>query len=410
MKTLPLIAVTLSLCALATAPALAQQTSTDTTGTTATPQQPPAPTGSSTMSTTTTTTTTGTMGTTMPNKPMVTQSPDTGKPIYILPPNATGSDKYKASWLFYNLDDREVKRYQAQGFSDSTIKGAANLALRTGLDVDYVLERVRESGYSLTQLAAMYGVTTDNLNADLPGMGAQSYSIASADMYAPTPSYAMSTTSTMSTSTASSASMPTATAATQGDIMSVLSSDPRFSTLASAIRAAGLTSSLQGAGPFTLFAPTNDAFAKLPAGTLDDLLKPENRSKLSSILLYHVVSGKMSGSDVLAMSAPGTPRSLQGDTLTVTNVAPVKVNDANVTATDIQASNGVIHAIDTVLMPPSMATAPAAATTTPTPAPATPAPVPNTPAPTTNPTPESPTTPASPGTPTTPNTPTTPAP
>jgi len=341
----------------------------------------------------------------MPNKPMVMQSPDTGKPIYILPPNATGTDRYKASWLFYNLDDREVKRYESQGFPDSTIKGAANLALRTGLDVGYILARTRDSGYSLTQLAAMYGVTTDNLNADLPGMGAQSYSIASADMYAPTPSYAMSTTSTMSSTTgsASSASLPGSTMA-RGDIMSVLSADPRFSTFVSAIRSAGLMSSLQGAGPYTVFAPTNDAFAKLPAGTLDDLLRPENRSKLSSILLYHVVNGRISGSDVLAMSAPGTPRSLEGDTLTVTNVAPVRVNDANITATDIPASNGVIHAVDSVLMPPSMAAIPAASTTTP--APTTPAPTnPTTPTPDNPSTPTNPSSPSSPGTPTTPSTP-----
>lgn len=121
-----------------------------------------------------------------------------------------------------------------------------------------------------------------------------------------------------------------------------------FKTLAAALQAAGLVDALRGAGPFTVFAPTDEAFAKLPKGTLEDLLKPENKEKLASILKYHVVPGLVfSDAAVAAKHA----RTLQGGEVKITSEGGVKVDNATVTSADLDASNGVIHVIDTVIMP-----------------------------------------------------------
>ncbi len=135
-------------------------------------------------------------------------------------------------------------------------------------------------------------------------------------------------------------------------IADVAMSDDQFSTLVAALQAADLAGTLQGEGPFTVFAPTNEAFAKLPAGTVDSLLLPKNQQQLQQILLYHVVDGNVNAAAVTGMNEVTT---LQGDNLTVAvNDGTVMLNSAaTVTATDIAASNGVIHVIDTVLMPPS---------------------------------------------------------
>lgn len=133
-----------------------------------------------------------------------------------------------------------------------------------------------------------------------------------------------------------------------GDIVAVASGAGNFTTLVAAIKAAGLVETLQGTGPFTVFAPTDEAFANLPAGALNDLLKPENKTKLVAILTYHVVPGKIMAADVKTMKA----KTVNGQELDVkANEAGVTVNNAKVTKTDIKASNGVIHVIDTVLMP-----------------------------------------------------------
>ena len=122
-----------------------------------------------------------------------------------------------------------------------------------------------------------------------------------------------------------------------------------FSTFAGAIKAAGLTEALAAKGPFTVFAPTDEAFAKLPAGTLDDLLKPENKEKLKAILTYHVVSGKVMAAQAMKLNSAKT---VNGKELTIkTEGGKVMINDATVTKADIHASNGVIHVIDTVLLP-----------------------------------------------------------
>ena len=123
----------------------------------------------------------------------------------------------------------------------------------------------------------------------------------------------------------------------------------KFNTLVAAVKAAGLVETLKGAGPFTVFAPTDEAFAKLPEGTLDDLLKPANKSKLQDILKYHVVSGKVMAADVVKLH---TAKTVEGRSVAISATnGHVKVDAANVTKTDIVASNGVIHVIDAVILP-----------------------------------------------------------
>jgi len=133
------------------------------------------------------------------------------------------------------------------------------------------------------------------------------------------------------------------------DIVDTAVSAGQFNTLAKALQAAGLVDTLKGSGPFTVFAPTDAAFAKLPAGTVESLLKPENKDKLKAILTYHVVPGAVKAAQVTTMSSAKT---VNGDTVVfqAANNA-VKVDQANVVKADIVASNGVIHVVDTVLMP-----------------------------------------------------------
>lgn len=133
------------------------------------------------------------------------------------------------------------------------------------------------------------------------------------------------------------------------DIVDTAVSAGSFNTLVAAVKAAGLVNTLKGAGPFTVFAPTDAAFAKLPPGTVEDLLKPENKAKLQAILTYHVVSGKVMAKDVVKLHSAKT---VNGEQLTVkASMGSVTVDNANVVKTDIVCSNGVIHVIDTVLLP-----------------------------------------------------------
>ena len=134
------------------------------------------------------------------------------------------------------------------------------------------------------------------------------------------------------------------------DIVAIAAGDERFKTLVAAVTAAGLVETLQGEGPFTVFAPTDEAFAKLPAGTIEELLKPENKQKLVDILTYHVVAGKVMAADVVTLSEAET---VLGQKVTIkVEDGKVYINDAQVILTDIEASNGVIHVIDTVILPP----------------------------------------------------------
>ena len=134
------------------------------------------------------------------------------------------------------------------------------------------------------------------------------------------------------------------------DIVAVASSTDGFSTLVAALTAGGLVETLQGDGPFTVFAPNDDAFAALPAGLLDKLLLPENKDVLVAILTYHVVSGKVTSTEVLAGDVP----SVEGSSITLGTTDGVQVNDAKVILADVEASNGVIHVIDKVLVPPTV--------------------------------------------------------
>ena len=150
-------------------------------------------------------------------------------------------------------------------------------------------------------------------------------------------------------------------AAASGTIVDAAVANPDFSTLVTAVQAAGLAETLSSAGPFTVFAPTNAAFAKLPAGTVDNLVQPAQRETLTSILTYHVVSGRVTAADLIAQIQAGggtaTLTTVQGATLTARlQGSSVVLTDAasgtsTVTATDVAASNGLIHVIDTVLMP-----------------------------------------------------------
>ena len=134
------------------------------------------------------------------------------------------------------------------------------------------------------------------------------------------------------------------------DIVDTAVADGRFKTLAAALHAGGLVETLKGEGPFTVFAPTDEAFAKLPAGTIDTLLKPENKDKLVGILTYHVVAGSVFAKDVVTLTEAKT---VEGKSVTIKVMdGKVYINDAQVIITDILCSNGVIHVIDTVLLPP----------------------------------------------------------
>jgi uncharacterized surface protein with fasciclin (FAS1) repeats len=133
------------------------------------------------------------------------------------------------------------------------------------------------------------------------------------------------------------------------DIVDTAVAAGSFKTLAAALGAAGLVQTLKGKGPFTVFAPTDAAFAKLPAGTVESLIKPENKAKLTGILTYHVVAGKVTAADVMKVSSAKT---LQGQDLkVVVKDGKVHIGDATVVTADVAADNGVIHVIDTVLLP-----------------------------------------------------------
>ncbi len=142
----------------------------------------------------------------------------------------------------------------------------------------------------------------------------------------------------------------TTLAGTDKNLVDTAAAAGQFKTLTTAIKAAGLTETLEGPGPFTVFAPTDAAFAKLPAGTVENLLKPENKAQLVAILTYHVVPGELMATDVTKLTEAKT---VNGKPVAITEHGnSVMINDAKVTGTDITASNGVIHVIDKVILPP----------------------------------------------------------
>lgn len=151
------------------------------------------------------------------------------------------------------------------------------------------------------------------------------------------------------TTTAPATEMPDGE--TQADIVTIASTTEGFTTLVAAVQAAGLVETLQGEGPFTVFAPTDEAFAALPDGVLDSLLLPENLETLTRILTYHVVAGEVMSSDI----TPGEVPTVEGSNVALDTADGVTVNGANVTVADVDASNGVIHVIDAVILPEDIA-------------------------------------------------------
>jgi uncharacterized surface protein with fasciclin (FAS1) repeats len=137
---------------------------------------------------------------------------------------------------------------------------------------------------------------------------------------------------------------------TVGTIVDVAVGAGNFTTLVAAVTAADLVETLSGEGPFTVFAPTDEAFAALPEGVLDALLLPENKALLAQILTYHVVSGMVMAADI----TDGDVATVEGSNVMLVTTSGVKVNDANVVSADVMASNGVIHAIDAVILPPGV--------------------------------------------------------
>ena len=140
-------------------------------------------------------------------------------------------------------------------------------------------------------------------------------------------------------------------ATAQKDIVDTAVAAGSFSTLATALQTAGLVDTLKSKGPFTVFAPTDEAFAKLPAGTVENLLRPENRKKLQAVLTYHVVPGYVSASEVMKMTSAKTVQGTEVD-IAVKN-GSVMIDNARVVTADVAASNGIIHVIDTVILPES---------------------------------------------------------
>jgi uncharacterized surface protein with fasciclin (FAS1) repeats len=147
----------------------------------------------------------------------------------------------------------------------------------------------------------------------------------------------------------SACSTASSSASAEKDIVDTAVSAGSFKTLAAAVTAAGLVDTLKGKGPFTVFAPTDEAFAKLPKGTVEELVKPENKAKLTAILTYHVVAGKVMAADVVKLKSAKT---VQGSEVSIKVVGgKVQIDGATVVKADVSASNGVIHVIDTVLLP-----------------------------------------------------------
>ena len=140
-----------------------------------------------------------------------------------------------------------------------------------------------------------------------------------------------------------------AASATSKNIVETAVQSGKFNTLVAALKAAGLVNTLNGKGPFTVFAPSDTAFSKLPAGTVDGLLMPENKAKLVSILAYHVIPGKVMAGDIAGKKI--SVKTVQGSKISVDAMYGVKINDSNVVSADIAATNGVIHVIDKVLIP-----------------------------------------------------------
>lgn len=197
--------------------------------------------------------------------------------------------------------------------------------------------------------AGLKTATTATTTPTTPGMATPG--MATPGMATPGMATAPDSKATSTDTPSATATTAAATDAGKTNVVDLAASSGEFTTLAKAIEAAGLTDTLKAAGPYTVFAPTDAAFAALPAGTLDKLLLPENKETLKKVLTYHVLQGQVISQDI----KPGDVATVEGNTVKVEQTgSEVKVNDATVTKPDLQASNGVIHAIDKVIIPPDV--------------------------------------------------------
>ena len=313
------------------------------------------------------------------------------------------------------FDGTDISQAKARGLSDTEIASVVRIATLTGLPFNEIVGMV-ERGATFPQLATEYNLKlSDVYNVDKEKKEVSDYEALSkyamslgkdnnggmmampmspSDSGTPmTPPAPMTPPPPMPASTSSSSSGATL------DIVDTAMAAKNLTTLVHALQIAGLVETLKGAGPFTVFAPDNKAFAKLPAGALDAL--EADPAKLKQVLTYHVIPANITSSDAMAMTSPTSPPTVEGATLNVTKgkKGKLKVNNANVVKANIEASNGTIHIIDAVLMPPADTTMPMTPTDTTTP-PA--APTDTTPPPTDNTTPAAPPTdtmtpPAAPG-------------
>ncbi len=287
------------------------------------------------------------------------------------------------------FDNTDLSQARARGLTDSQIATIVKISKETGFSFQYVSAQV-ERGVTFPALATMYGLKLADVYSndkekqevsDYDALSSYAKSLGKSDSGAMSmPMSGGSMTPPMTSPSAPSTTMPmtpteSTTPSSEPDIVQTAMAAKNLTTLVKALQVAGLVETLKGAGPFTVFAPDDKAFAKLPAGALDALLA--DPAKLKQVLTYHVIPGNITAADASSMSSPTSPPTVEGATLQVTKgkKGKLKINDATVTKADIKASNGTIHIINEVLMPPATdsATPPATTdTTTPPPAPAAP--------------------------------------
>jgi len=286
------------------------------------------------------------------------------------------------------FDATNLEQTRARGLSDTEIATIVKISKETGFSFDMVAGMV-ERGETFPAIATEYNLKLNDVYdvdkekqqiSDYDALSKYANSLGKDSSAMPMPMSSPSTPPPPAASTTPPASTPalstTSSATPTLDIVDTAMAAKNLTTLVKALQVAGLVETLKGAGPFTVFAPDNKAFAKLPAGQLDALLA--DPAKLKQVLTYHVIPANIMASDAMAMTSPTSPPTVEGATLQVTKgkKGRLLVNGATVTKADIQASNGTIHIINQVLMPPVDTSAPAtppADTTTP---PAAPAPAP----------------------------------
>jgi uncharacterized surface protein with fasciclin (FAS1) repeats len=279
------------------------------------------------------------------------------------------------------FDGTDIEQAKARGLSDNQIATVVKIAKKTGMPFGQVVSMVERgktfpaiATESNLRLSDIYNVDKEKQEiSDYMSLAQYEKSLGKSgsmmDMPmsgSPMSAPPMTPPAPMPASSSTSSATPTL------DIVDTAMAAKNLTTLVKALQIAGLVETLKGAGPFTVFAPTDRAFAKLPAGALDAL--EADPAKLKMVLTYHVIPQNIMASDAMAMTSPTSPPTVEGATLQITKGkrGRLKVNNANVVKADIQATNGTIHIIDAVLMPPMDAAMPTD-TTTPTPAPVAPA-------------------------------------